>query len=131
MQSRGDIRKIQEYAIGEHIREGEYDTGKVVAIAAHPAKKSIGYLLLVNSHDEYTIYRGASDVRCGLALARRIPESVAMQFAAVIQGAESPPSPYGPVPKKNGKKYPVISKPEPEPVPEDEQETGAPYFDFV
>ena len=131
MQSCGDMKKIQDYAIGEHVREDGYDTGKVIAIAAHPRKHGVGYLLLVNPHDEYTIYRGMTDSRCGLSLTRHIPESVAMQFAAVIQGGDASPSPYEPSQPKNGKKYPVISKePEPEETAE-EKETGAPYFDFV
>lgn len=126
MQSGGQVKKLGEYFIGERVREDGYCAGRVVAVAAHPARRSVGYLLLVNSRDEYTIYRGMADARCGLALARNIPEGVAMQFAGVIQGGDPPPNPFG---DGSGRKFPVVSEPEPEP----EHETGPPepYFDFV
>jgi len=123
------MRKLGDYAIGEHVHEADgYCAGRVAAVAAHPSRRSVGYLLLVNRHDEYTIYRGVADARCGLALARNIPEDVAMQFAAVIQGAEPPPNPF----KANGRKFPVVLKgPGPEAEPESGSPGPGPYFDFV
>jgi hypothetical protein len=124
------MKKAQDYEIGERVQEEGYDAGKVVAIVLHPSRKSIAYLLLVNSDNEYTIYRGMTDANCKLGLARNIPESVAMHFAEVIQGGEPPPPPPS---SKNGKKFPVVSKKpvEPESVEEADEPTKVPSFDFV
>ena len=124
------MKKAQDYEIGEHVRDCGYDAGKVAAIALHPTKKLVAYLMLVNSDNEYTIYRGLTDCNASLTLGRNIPESVAMQFAEVIQGGEPLPLPT------NGRKYPVITKSQPEPDPEPQSEPepveiGAPFFDFV
>jgi hypothetical protein len=132
VQSRGKMKKVQDYHIGEHVRDCGHDAGKVAAIAPHPSKRLVSYLLLINAHNEYTIYKGLTDCKASLTLARNIPESVAMQFADVIQGGEPLP-----VPERNDKKYPVVAKsPEPVKTPVVEiistpEETKAPYFDFV
>ena len=130
MQSR-KMKKAQDYEIGEHVREDGFDAGRVVAVLNHPDNDAVSYLLLTNSSNEFSMYRGLNDCNAGLALARNIPESVAMQFAEVMLGREAPPV-------VKSKKYPVVSDAE-APVEADEVvevpsivgETKAPYFDFM
>ena len=127
MQSHSQVKKIQEYDLGEYVHEGDYCAGRVASIAMHPTSTTVGYMLLVNKDNEYTIYKGTTDARVGLVLTRNIPESVAIQFADAIQGKEPLPSPM-----KREKKFPVVSKA----VQKKEMErqvagTGSPYFDFV
>lgn len=130
MQSR-QIKKVQEYEIGENVYEGNHYLGKVASAEMHPSDETVGYLLLTNKMNEFTIFKGMANARCGLRLARNLPESVAMQFAEVVLGKK-------PIPKKPRKKYPVVTKveeAEPEPlaptVGVETKTTGAPYFNFV
>jgi len=134
------MRKIQDYQLGENVYEDDYYAGKVVAIVEHPNKPDVGYLLLINTNEEYTIYRGLYGCRTNLSLTRNIPRSVAVYFAEIILGAES----ELPQVVRRAKKFPVITKPKVEqeteepqqmteelPEPPEPRPTKAPYFDFV
>lgn len=132
MQSRRKMKKAQDYEIGEYVRDEGYDAGRVAAVIGHPENNVISYLLLINSRNEYSMYRGLNDCNAGLSLARDIPESVSMQFAEVMLGKAAPPV------VRESKKYPVVSDAE-MPVEMDEVvevpsmagESKAPYFDFI
>jgi len=126
------VKKMGEFYLGEHVWEEGVELGRVVAIVAHPLNDGLGYLLMSTKGNDYSIYMGLVNTRCGLRLARVIPEAVAVEFAGVIQGGEPSKSPFG-----SPKKFPVVAQPEPQPEiepdiePEQPAETGAPYFDFV
>lgn len=132
MQSSHQVKRITEYQIGERVYEGDYYAGRIISIFISGVT---GYILLINSKEEYTIYRGINN-RCSLTLTRNIPETVAIQFARIILGQEELPSVTveRPVPVKEKivktPVAPVIKSPVME-THDSEDSTLSFYFDFV
>lgn len=141
MQPRKRVKKIQEYDLGDAVKDEGYYAGTVEAVMVDPQRASDAYMLVVTEDGHYTTYKGSTTVRCGLSLARRVPRVVAKSFAKVVLGGEPPdddcpaktPVPKSPVKKQP--KEPVIDHSEDtasqEKKPAREEVSSAPYFDFV
>jgi hypothetical protein len=135
MQSSNQIRKIQDYEIGERVYEEDYYAGRVVSSAIEGVT---GYILLMNGDNEYTIYRGITDARCSLTLTRNIPESAAIQFAQAILDAEPlPVARKSPIVKSPVTKADFITEtlkslePSSGVFIDEDDSLDSPYFDFV
>lgn len=130
MQSRRKMKRIQDYEIGERIYDEDHCPGRMVASELHPENSSIGYILVVNTKKQYTIYRGLTDAKGALCLARNIPEGVAMHFAEAIMGKDV----SGRSSMRKAKKFPVVKSSEPEKLEKPEEEkvglAPIPYLDF-
>ena len=124
------VRKMQDYCLGDDVKDEGYYAGTVEAIMADPRDTTTAYMLVVTDNGDYTTYRGSMTVRCGLALARRVPAEVAQAFARVVLGGEPP----GGLPVRRVRKFPVtqdVADQTERSVPASNKCSNAPYFDFV
>ena len=135
MQSSKELKKVDEYSVGEWVFEAGEPTGRVASVVMCG---NIGYLLVVSKspytkEEEYTIYRGLNDALCSLSLTRNIPEQVMLEFSDIIIGGnnlsdnERKPLAGG---GSNKPSLLVTTSKQPEPEPELEMVSG-PYFDFI
>jgi hypothetical protein len=130
MQSAGEVKKLQDYSPGEWVFEEGKPTGRVVAVSV--ADRNAGYLLLVN-REEYTIYRGLTDALCSLSLARKIPQSVMLEFSKIMLNGHDLPEEKEPATRAFAAAGKTLRH-EPTVLDESEEleaDVSGPYFDFV
>ncbi len=98
--------RFDNYSIGDTVHEGNTSCGVIVSMACHPERPTLGYMLLRDEKNQFTIYACLRDAVCHPFLARYIPDVV--MRGMMKQAFEGGPTPDIPkIERKRVEKSPV------------------------